>query len=80
MNATNRVHEIADTLRKIGITLLFGPDQDSSGVVAETAMTIEDAKRAVAILTAEGLEASWAPDAADQSVAWLYVSQDDIDD
>ena len=74
MNATNPVQTIADTLRNIGITMLFGCDQDSYGVVAKTAITIDDAKRAVAVLTAEGFEASWAPDIDDRSVAWLYVS------
>ena len=75
MNGTNNpVQRIADILRGIGITLLFGADPDSYGVVAKTTITTAAAKQAVQALSGEGLTASWAPDNEDHSQAWLYVS------
>jgi len=75
MNGTdNPVQRIADILRGIGITLLFGADPDSFGVVAKTTITTDNARRAVESLSANGFAASWAPDNDDRSAAWLYVS------
>lgn len=53
-------------------TLVDDPDTDG-GQRSSRAIPREQARREEQRLTAEGHEASWAPDGDDPSMAWLYV-------
>lgn len=50
-------------------------DPESGGYVTSAPMPRALAARLVEIATSRGHEASWAPDAYDASVAWVYIGQ-----
>lgn len=49
-------------------------DSDTASLVSAAPVPVATARRIVAEYEASGRECSWAPDADDRGLAWLYLS------
>jgi hypothetical protein len=66
-----------DVLSSIGLDMTLTTSPDDAATVSRGSISAADARRAVAALTAAGIEASSAPDHDDRGREWLYVTAAD---
>jgi hypothetical protein len=71
MTTTKAVNAV---LRSIGLEMTLTTSPDDAATVSRGSIPAADARRAVAALTAAGIEASSAPDHDDRGREWLYVT------